>query len=64
MKKIYVKPVMWTVRIQQTAGILQNSTEEVKGNTGLEAGGEGTEIARSRSRSVWDDHEEADNDGQ
>ena len=64
MKKIYVKPVMWTVGIQQTAGILQNgSIEDVKGNTGLEGGGEGSEPARSRLRGVWDDEEDT-NDAQ
>jgi len=53
MKRVYQKPALRAVKIQQTH-IICTSLNNVTGNAGLNYGGSGSGPARARSNSGWD----------
>ncbi len=55
MKRNYIQPAMFAVRLWQQSQILTGSITDVEGNVDVNYGGEGTEPARVKPHSIWDE---------
>lgn len=58
MKKVFSKPTIQTVDIQQQASLMAGSVNNIVGNSGIGYGGGGTGAARANENcDEWDDED-------
>ncbi len=55
MKRNYIQPAMFAVRFCHQSQILTRSVRDVDSNVDIDYGGEGTEPARVKPHSIWDE---------
>jgi len=55
MKRNYIQPAMFAVRLCHQSQILTRSVRDVDSNVDIDYGGEGTEPARVKPHSIWDE---------